>query len=138
VTCMANGKPAELVDLPLIRARFCELLAPHAGLAESANDLFLLGLLSTMDAILDLRMPDVLKEIAIREDIRDALLGKMNRLRDILEFVRNYEQGFWQEIGLTAARLGIEEDVIPALYVSAVEWARQILSPQEEPVSPRG
>jgi hypothetical protein len=30
-----------------------------------------------MDAILDMRVPDVLREIAIREEIRDALLGKV-------------------------------------------------------------
>jgi c-di-GMP-related signal transduction protein len=134
VTCMASGKPAELVALPLIRARFCELLAPCTGLAESANDLFLLGLLSAMDAILDMRMPDVLKEIAIHEDIRDALLGKANKLRDIFEFVRNYERGRWEEISSSASRLGIREDAIPPLYVEAVEWARKMLSGDEDTV----
>lgn len=134
VTCMATGKPAELVSLPLIRARFCELLAPCAGLAKFANDLFLLGLLSAMDGILDMRMPDVLKEIAIRDDIRDALLGKTNKLRDIFDFVRNYERGCWEEISSSAARLGIQEDAISALYIEAVEWARQMLSGHEEAV----
>jgi c-di-GMP-related signal transduction protein len=133
VTCLATGKPAELVSLPLIRARFCELLAPYAGLAKSANDLFLLGLLSAMDGILDMRMPDVLEEIAIREDIRDALLGKTNKLRDIFDFVRNYEQGCWEEISSSAARLGIREDAISPLYLEAVEWARQMLSGHEAP-----
>jgi c-di-GMP-related signal transduction protein len=137
VTCMASGKPAELAALPLIRAQFCELLAPCARLGESANDLFLLGLLSAMDAILDMRMPDVLKEITIHQEIRDALMGKANKLRDVFEFALNYERGRWDEIGPSAARLGIQEDVIPALYVSAVEWARQILFPQEAPVSPQ-
>ncbi len=135
VTCMATGKPAELVSLPLIRARFCELLAPCAGLAKSANDLFLLGLLSAMDGMLDMRMPDVLKEIAIREDIRDALLGKTNKLRDIFDFVRNYERGCWEEISALAARLGIREDAIPPLYVEAVEWARKMLSGDEATVA---
>ena len=136
VTSMASGKPVELAALPLIRARFCELLAPCAGLAASANDLFLLGLLSAMDGILDMRMPDVLKEIAIREDIRDALLGKANKLRDIFDFVRNYERGCWEEISSSAARLGIHEDAISPLYVEAVEWARKMLSGHEEAVSP--
>ncbi len=135
VTCMAGDKPAELVALPLIRARFCELLAPSAGLAQSANDLFLLGLLSAMDAILDMRMPDVLKEIAIGDEIRDALLGNTNRLREIFDFVLNYEQGRWDEIGPSAARLGIREDAIPALYMEAVEWAGRMLSGAEETVS---
>jgi len=135
VTCMAGDKPAELVALPLIRARFCELLAPSAGLAQSANDLFLLGLLSAMDAILDMRMPDVLKEIAIGDEIRDALLGNTNRLREIFDFVLNYERGRWDEIGPAAARLGIREDAIPALYMEAVEWAGRMLSGAEETAS---
>lgn len=116
VTCMASGKPA--------------------GLAESANNLFLLGLLSAMDAILDMHMPDVLKGIAIREDIRDALLGKTNKLRDMFEFVRNYGRGCWEEISFSASRLGIHEDVIPPLFVEAVEWARQMLSGHGETVPP--
>jgi EAL and modified HD-GYP domain-containing signal transduction protein len=135
VTCMAGDKPAELVALPLIRARFCELLAPSAGLAQSANDLFLLGLLSAMDAILDMRMPDVLKEIAIGDEIRDALLGHTNKLREIFDFVLNYERGRWDEIGPAAARLGIREDAIPALYMEAVEWAGRMLSGAEETAS---
>jgi c-di-GMP-related signal transduction protein len=137
VTSLASGKPAELVALPLIRAQFCELLAPCAHLGESANDLFLLGLLSAMDAILDMRMPDVLKEITVHQEIRDALMGKANKLREIFEFALNYERGHWDEIGPSAARLGIQEDTIAVLYVAAVEWARQILFPHEETVSPQ-
>jgi c-di-GMP-related signal transduction protein len=137
VTGLASGKPAELAALPLIRAQFCELLAPCARRADSANDLFLLGLLSEMDAILDMRMPDVLRKITIHQEIRDALMGKANKLREIFEFALNYERGCWEEIGPAAGRLGIQEDVIPALYVKAVEWARAILSPQQEIVSPR-
>jgi EAL and modified HD-GYP domain-containing signal transduction protein len=137
VTSLASGKPAELAALPLIRAQFCGLLAPCARLEESANDLVLLGLLSAMDAILDMRMPDVLREITIHPEIRDALMGKANKLREIFEFALNYERGHWEEIGPSAARLGIQEDMIPALYVEAVEWARQMLFPREETVSPR-
>jgi c-di-GMP-related signal transduction protein len=103
---MAEGKLAELATLPLIRARFCELLGPCAGLAESAN------------AILDMRMPDGLREIAIREQIRDALLAKVNALPDIFELVLHYERGYWEEIGSPAARLGMSEDAVRA------QWSR--------------
>jgi c-di-GMP-related signal transduction protein len=137
VTCLASGKPAELAALPLIRAQFCELLAPCARQPDSADDLFLLGLLSAMDAILDMRMPAVLKEITIHQEIRDALLGKANQLREIFEFELHYEPGRWEEIGPSAAQLGIQQDVIPELYVAAVEWARRILHPNEAPVSPQ-
>ncbi len=137
VTCVACGKPAELAALPLIRAQFCELLAACARQPDSANDLFLLGLLSAMDAILDMRMPDVLKEITVHQEIRDALMGKANKLREIFEFALYYERGRGDEIGPSAARMGIQEKGIPQLYAAAVEWARQILYPHEAPVSPQ-
>ena len=90
---MGDEKLVELVARPLIRARFCELLAPHTGLKDSANDVFLLGLLSAIEAILDMRMEQILREIAVHEDIRDALLREKNSLREIFDLTLHYEKG---------------------------------------------
>jgi c-di-GMP-related signal transduction protein len=128
VACMGDEKPAELVALPLIRARFCELLAPHTRLKDSANDLFLLGLLSAMEAILDMGMEQILKEIAIHEDIRDALLGEKNRLREVFDLALHYEKGTWEEFEADAARLRVREDVVPGLFMQSVDWARGVLA----------
>lgn len=81
-----------------------------------------------MGAILDMRMPDVLREIAIREEIRDALLGKVNALRDVFELVLHYERGYWEEIGSAVTRPGMSDDAMPTLYLESVDWAQQILS----------
>jgi len=54
-------KSSDLVLSALVRARFCELLSPKAPKAES--DLFLVGLVSLMDAILEVPMADVFKRI---------------------------------------------------------------------------
>lgn len=130
VACMADGKPEELIALPLIRARFCELMAPKAGLAGVSNDLFLLGLFSAMDAILDMKMEDVLQEVAIAQEIRDALLGKRNSLRDVFDIAMLYEKGSWEAIDEAAARLRVNEQVIPSLFLNSVEWARQLMTGQ--------
>jgi len=128
VACMGEEKPMELVALPLVRARFCELLAPYAGLGEFASDLFLLGLLSAMDAILDMKMADVLEEITIQEGIRDALLGKDNDLRRVFDLALKYEMGAWDALCHKAIALKIPEDLIPDLYLRAVEWSSGLLS----------
>lgn len=128
IACMGDRKPSELIMLPLIRAHFCELLAPRAGLATSSNDLFLLGLLSAMDAILDMKMPDVLREITIAEQIHNALLGEKNKLRELFDVALNYEMGCWDALAAGAERLGIPQNAIPDLYLQSVEWARNILS----------
>lgn len=113
--------------MPLVRARFCELLGPYVSRSESVNDLFLLGLLSAVDAILDMPMDGVLKEIAIGSDIRDALLGKPNPVRRIVELMLQYETGCWEEMANSAERLGIDESKISPLYIESIDWAQQIL-----------
>ena len=127
LACMSDGKPRELVILPLIRARFCELLAPVAHRPSSANDLFLLGLLSAMDAVLDMALVDVLKEIKLREEIRDALLGGENPLREIFDLVLHYERGCWTEVGRRAAALSVDVGSLSPLYFEAVNWAEGTL-----------
>ena len=123
VACISDDKPRELVLLPLIRARFCELLAPLARCPGSANDLFLLGLLSAMDAVLDMELADILKEINVREEIRDALLGATNPLRNVFSLALNYEKGCWEEVKIAARLMSIDENHLSPIYFDAVNWA---------------
>src|SRR5206468_10674793 len=54
-----EGKPRELLNLALVRARMCELLGPELG-ERSGDQLFTLGLFSVVDALLDAPMHEVL------------------------------------------------------------------------------
>jgi c-di-GMP-related signal transduction protein len=64
-----------LLKLPLLRAMFCELIGKKMGTRREVDELFLLGLLSVMDALLNMRMSDVLAEIPVGAEIKKALLG---------------------------------------------------------------
>jgi c-di-GMP-related signal transduction protein len=44
-----------LLRLPLLRAMFCELIGKKIGMLRDTNELFLLGLLSVMDVLLNMR-----------------------------------------------------------------------------------
>src|SRR5438477_9208565 len=70
VVTLAAGqeKSSELVLSALVRARFCELLSPKVQHGDS--DLFLLGLLSLMDAILEIPMAEVLDKVPDRKSTR--------------------------------------------------------------------
>ncbi|MFZ0634154.1 MAG: HDOD domain-containing protein [Candidatus Acidiferrales bacterium] len=135
VAAMGEDKPGELIMLPLVRARFCELLAPPAGLRNSENDLFLMGLLSAMDAILDMPMSKILAEISVNDDIRDALLGQPGRFRAVYEIAVNYETGTWEQLADPAEELGLTEDMIPDLFMQALEWAKHVIAGNPAPVT---
>lgn len=122
---MGKDKPVELVLQATIRAKFCELLAPKAGMAQRAQDFFFLGLFSLIDAILERPLADALAGMPIADDIKAALLGEENFCRDLYECVLAYEQGAWERLPSLASRIGVNEGETPALYAEAVQWTQQ-------------
>jgi EAL and modified HD-GYP domain-containing signal transduction protein len=127
---MGNDKPEELAIQSIIRAKFCQFLAPHAGLERRAEDLFLLGLLSMIDAFLDRPMGEILEEIPVEDEIKNALLGCESPLGNICHFVQAYEKGDWDTVTQQRLHLGINESVPSRLYLSALEWGQKCF--QEE------
>jgi len=128
VSAMSEDKPAELVMLPLIRARFCELIALATILRYQAEELFLMGLLSAMDAILDMPMNALLGEIPVSDDIKFALLGGAGKFRDVYEIVLNYETGSWEPLLQALKRVRISEELLPQLFLQSLDWANQVSS----------
>ena len=121
---MAQDKAPELVVNSLVRARFCELLTERIGLNGRATDLFLMGLLSLMDAILDQPMASILESIPVATDIKAALLGKEGVLRDAYSLVLACEAGDWEPLLEIAALLKLSEEAISESYLSSVEWSK--------------
>jgi c-di-GMP-related signal transduction protein len=121
---LANDKPAELVVTSLVRARFCELLARPLRMLERETDLFLLGLLSVMDAVQGCSMVSFLAEMPVVDEVRAALLGNSNRLRTVLDSVIAQEMGNWHDLRICAEQMGVDEDVLPQTYLQAVQWQR--------------
>jgi len=128
LAAMARNKPPELVMVPLVRARFCELLAGITKLRTQAGDLFLMGLLSAMDAILDRPMSVILADIQVDAKIKEALLGLASPFRDLYEVVLDYETGSWAPLEKSAGRLHIDENLLPDLFLRSLDWANQITS----------
>jgi c-di-GMP-related signal transduction protein len=128
IASMAEDKPGELVKLSLSRASFCELLAGPLHLPGAANELFLLGLLSVMDALLDMPMAEILEKLPLDSRIKDALVGQPSDLSPVLDIVLQYESGEWEGLAAASCALGFDQAVVPGLYLRSVEWADQILS----------
>jgi c-di-GMP-related signal transduction protein len=124
---MATDKQEELVVNSIIRAHFCEALAPVIGLENRATDLYLMGLLSMLDAILDRPMTEVLVEIAVSDEIKAALMNEHTPFRDVFELVVNYERGDWKQFARLASELQADEADIPPIYVESLERAQQFI-----------
>lgn len=128
LAAMAKDKPAELLMVPLVRARLCELLAGITSQRARAGDLFLMGLLSAMDAILDTPLNVVLAGIQIQEEIKEALLGHAGPFHDVYEIVLNYETGTWVPVLAATGRLRVNENLLPELFLQSLDWANEVIS----------
>ena len=125
ISCMSERKPTELLVTALARAQFCESLASAARLRDQAPALFLMGMFSVLDAIMDLPLEKVLESVPIEEDIADSLSGKPGQYRDILDIALCLESGDWGKLARSSERLHVPQALIPDIYVSAVDWAHQ-------------
>ena len=127
IAAMSEDKPVELVMIPLLRARFCELIATNSSLARKSHELFLMGLLSAMDAILETTMTTLLEGIPVSEAIKDALLGKDGQFRDVFEIVSNYETGTWEPLLQAVGRAQVKEELVPELFLKSLDWASEVV-----------
>ena len=124
MAAMGADKPPELVVSVIVRAVFCESLAPRIGMMNQSNDLFLLGMMSLIDTVLDRPLPEILEKMPISHEVKEALLGVENRFRDVYETVIAYEAADWRSFAEKARKLNLDEETVPDLYLKSVEWAK--------------
>ncbi len=124
---IATDKPDELAVTAICRGKFCELLAPKVGLKYREADLFLLGMFSLVDAFLDQPLAIILEELPISQEIKDALLEKKNKFRDVYELIVAYERGNWEVFSAQAKQLKVAEKDVRDLYFKSLQLSSQAL-----------
>jgi c-di-GMP-related signal transduction protein len=120
---LAVEKPSELLRLSLIRARFCELLATGSQFTADASELFLLGLFSLIDAILDTTMQQAMEKLPLTDTIKQALTSQQGPLSPILQAVIAYEQGKPEECLQILQMLKVDTAHVYDNYLKALEFS---------------
>ncbi len=125
---LCADKPSEITRLSLVRAKFSENLAPLYGMAGLSSELFLMGLFSILDIMLDKPMEEALKSVQVSKNIEDALIHNKGELAPILNFVKEYEDASWHEVSRLLVLKEIEIEPVYQAYVEALRWYRDLLS----------
>jgi c-di-GMP-related signal transduction protein len=121
-----QGKSSDLVLSALVRARFCELLSPK--LQHGDSDLFLIGMLSLMDTILEIPMKQVLDDIPVDLESKAVLLGQPGRLRPFFQLMLAQESGEWKAVSDLSSTLHLSETDVSDAHWQALQWAREVSS----------
>lgn len=124
---VSNDKPAELLRMAMIRARFCENLAVVEGSADSSMA-FLTGMMSLIDAILDQTIETVMEQLPLSAEIKSALIDKKGILAEYLTLAIAYEKGDWENELAIEEHLNLESRQVPETYAKAISWATEQMS----------
>lgn len=119
-----QDRPSDLVLSALVRGRFGELLAPAVPRGDS--DLFLMGLLSLIDAMLEIPMQDILERISLDQATKAVLLGEPSPLQPVFQLILSHEGGQWEQAGRISRSLGLDPETVADQYWEAQQWAREL------------
>jgi len=120
VLARVEDKPTELMVTAVIRAKMCEMLAKAKG-SENEDICFTVGLLSVLEALLDMPMEKVLAMLTLSHDVNRALLRQEGEAGELLSLALHYEFNEWDQL----AHPDIDEDTVMDAYLQAVAWASE-------------
>lgn len=123
---LCEDKPSEITRVSLLRAKFAENLAPIYDMGGLSSELFLMGLFSVLDIILNKSMVDALTLVKISKPIENALLRGKGDYSRVLEFIKYYESANWNEISRIMLIEGMEMDDVYEAYLNALVWYRDL------------
>ena len=121
----AEQRCSELVLMGLARGRFCELLSNRL---QSNTDLFLMGLLSIMDAILEVTMDVLLEQLPVDRETKAALLGQKSSLQPLYQLMLAQESGEWAKSSELAKQLKLHDEEVALIWWQALQWAQAATS----------
>jgi c-di-GMP-related signal transduction protein len=130
---LLQDHPTELMVRSLVRAEFCEALSLSCELRQRSSEMFLMALLSLVGTMLGCTLEAVLKRISLKNDVRDALLGRPPRsdqdgsVTRLYSLMLAYEAADWERVSAIAAKMYLKEGVVAEAYLRSVNWADEVV-----------
>ena len=122
-----QGRDEALLELTLSRARFMELVAATIRTRQECEELFLVGLLSLLDRLLNMPMQKIVEKMKLPAAVSDVLLNREGPHAACLSLTIAVEKG---QTGLAlklATALGIMPSAIEHVSLASLHWAQDAL-----------
>lgn len=109
----------------IIRAKLCEEIAREIKCKEEASA-FMVGLFSNIHMMIEKDVEYVVETLPLNIQIKNALLGKDNLLKDILDITIAYENMDKEEIIRLSEKMNINKSKLVELYYKSIEWSIEV------------
>lgn len=125
---MCNDRLEAVMMESLFRAKFSELLIKRTKLKEHSFNVYITGIMSLMDVILQRSLNDILEEIMLPKEVKMALKREeVNYCSKILDIAVAYEKSEWEKsISMAEYYFGIEKKEMVDAYTEAIQWVDEV------------
>ncbi|MFT5875456.1 MAG: c-di-GMP-related signal transduction protein [Clostridium sp.] len=123
---LGEDKPEIIIIESLTRAKFAELIAEKVEIGFNLFNSYLIGMLSMVDLLMDIPLDQILQELLLPIEVKDALNGNNdNKYRKLLDLIIRYEKGEWDEVIRISKQLKLDEKCLPSVYCEAILYANE-------------
>lgn len=132
-----DASSEEFLKLSFMRANFCSSLVQYApSVPLNKSDAYLMGMFSTLHHLIDAPLEEILSEVPVPEEVKQALLERTGPAGVLFELVLSYEHADWNEINAHAAELNLPTNVLTSVYFNCMEEVNTIWKQLSEPAPP--
>lgn len=85
-----------------------------------------MGMFSTLEYMIDAPMEEILYEIPIVKEVKDALIYQEGMAGELYQLVLHYERAEWAETKEIAEKLGLKTNQLAQIYMECVEEVNDI------------
>lgn len=126
VTTNENSTPSALMKTAITRGRLTELLGQDLIDRSERDNLFIVGIFSLLDAMLEMPMDKVLEKLTLPENIADALLNRDGIYGPFLSLSEACEGAEIQRINELASSLAIDPNTVNEAHLKALAWVEEL------------
>ena len=124
----------EFLRLSFMRASFCSNLMNYAkDMPISKPEAYLMGMFSTLNYLIDAPLEEILEQIPLRQEVKDALLHHAGRCGMLYDLALCYERADWDKIDALAGELGVPTNLLTSVYFSCMEEVNRVWSEMTRP-----
>lgn len=124
----STDRGIEVLRMSSMRGYMLQLLAESYPSPMDPHSMFLTGLFSGLDAILNQPMDRIMHDLPLDDLIKKTLMGEAGEPARYLQLAMALEKGDWQGLYHLSTDLGLQTDILAGLHMKTMRWGDALLS----------
>ena len=115
-----SDEPIAMIEIALLRARLCEMLAVRANLPNESH--VTVGMSSALDILMKSPIGHILAKLPLSDEVKSAILEHQGIQGEALSCALAVEKAEWKNFQFR----GLNRKEIVDTFRDAVQWANQV------------